>query len=194
MRINEIFYSIQGEGANTGEAAVFVRFSGCNLRCAFCDTEHWRHTDMSEEEITEQVAKYPARLVVLTGGEPTLQLTETLIDKLHSLGKRIAVETNGTRPVPKGVDWVTVSPKEAFVGSLGRLAIKRAEEVKIVLDDEHCYRDATCGIEAKHYFVQPCDTSDRERNEAIIRRCIDFVKRNPKWRLSLQTHKILGIR
>ena len=194
MRVNEIFYSIQGEGAHSGEAAIFVRLSGCNLKCSFCDTEHQPYQDLTEEDICAEIAKYPASLVVITGGEPTLQLTETLIGKIHELSKTVAIETNGTRPVPRGVDWVTVSPKSIFVGEIGKPVIKTAQEVKIVLDDLHTYDDPTFGITAAHYFVQPCDTSDEARNRDIINRCVNFVKENPLWRLSLQTQKILRVR
>lgn len=194
MRVNEIFYSIQGEGAHSGEAAIFVRLSGCNLKCSFCDTEHQPYQDLTEDEICAEIAKYPASLVVITGGEPTLQLTETLIGKIHELSKTVAIETNGTRPVPRGVDWVTVSPKSLFVGEIGKPVIKTAQEVKIVLDDLHTYDDPTFGITAAHYFVQPCDTSDEARNRDIINRCVNFVKENPLWRLSLQIQKILRVR
>lgn len=194
MRVNEIFYSIQGEGAHSGEAAIFVRLSGCNLKCSFCDTEHQPYQDLTEDEICAEIAKYPASLVVITGGEPTLQLTETLIGKIHELSKTVAIETNGTHPVPRGVDWVTVSPKSLFVGEIGKPVIKTAQEVKIVLDDLHTYDDPTFSITAAHYFVQPCDTSDEARNRDIINRCVNFVKENPLWRLSLQTQKILRVR
>ena len=194
MRVNEIFYSIQGEGAHSGEAAIFVRLSGCNLKCSFCDTEHQPYQDLTEDEICAEIAKYPASLVVITGGEPTLQLTETLIEKIHELSKTVAIETNGTRPVHRGVDCVTVSPKALFVGEIGKPVIKTAQEVKIVLDDLHTYDDPTFGIVAAHYFVQPCNTSDEARNRVIINRCVNFVKQNPQWRLSLQTQKILRVR
>lgn len=194
MRVNEIFYSIQGEGAHSGEAAIFVRLSGCNLRCPFCDTEHQPYQDLTEDEISQEIAKYPAHLVVITGGEPTLQLTRSLVDKIHDLGKMVAIETNGTREVPRNVDWVTVSPKAPFVGEIGKPIIKTAQEVKIVLDDLHTYDDPTFGIVAARYFVQPCDTGDEQRNREIIEHCVNFVKANPKWKLSLQTQKILRVR
>lgn len=194
MRVNEIFYSIQGEGAHSGEAAIFLRLSGCNLRCHFCDTEHQPYQDLTEDEIASEIAKYPAHLVVITGGEPTLQLTTSLIDKIHDLGKMVAIETNGTREVPRNVDWVTVSPKAPFVGEIGKPIIKTAQEVKVVLDDLHTYDDPTFGIVAARYFVQPCDTGDEQRNREIIEHCVNFVKANPKWKLSLQTQKILRVR
>lgn len=193
MRVNEIFYSIQGEGAHTGTPAIFVRLSGCNLRCPFCDTSHFVHREMTEDKIADEVSRYPAKLVVITGGEPALQLTPTLIVKLHELGKKVAIETNGTMTVPYNVDWVTVSPKSAFVGKAGDVVIKQADEVKVVFDGKTLYADPTFGIGAKHYYIQPCDTGDASKNEEILRFCIEFIKANPKWKLSLQTQKILKV-
>ena len=114
-RINEIFHSLQGEGYNTGTAAVFVRFSGCNLRCHFCDTDHSNGTVMSERQIIEAVMQYPlAPLVVLTGGEPSLFIDHDFVALLkHYTGKQIAIETNGTNTLPDNLDWVTLSPKSA---------------------------------------------------------------------------------
>ena len=114
MKINEIFLSLQGEGHFSGTPAVFIRFSGCNLRCPFCDTQHESGKEMTEEEIVTQVASFSAKHVVVTGGEPALFLTETLVDALHAAHKIVAVETNGTRLLPKNVDWITLSPKFAF--------------------------------------------------------------------------------
>lgn len=194
MRVNEIFYSIQGEGAHSGEAAIFVRLSGCNLNCSFCDTEHQPYQELTEDEIASQIAEYPAHLVVITGGEPTLQLTKSLIQKIHDLGKTVAIETNGTHEIPQGVDWVTVSPKSLFVGERGLPVINHAQEVKVVFDGYHLMSDPTFGITAAHYFIQPCDTGNEDRNKEIIRLCVEFIKNNPKWKLSLQTQKILGVR
>ncbi|MEF2643691.1 MAG: 7-carboxy-7-deazaguanine synthase QueE, partial [Paramuribaculum sp.] len=111
-RVNEIFYSLQGEGFFTGSAAVFVRLSGCNRACAFCDTDHRAFTLMTADEIVAIASKYESRFVVVTGGEPLLQLDDALVGALKAAGFFVAVETNGTLPVPQGVDWVTCSPKE----------------------------------------------------------------------------------
>ena len=111
-KINEIFYSLQGEGYHTGIPAIFVRFSGCNMKCSFCDTLHEDGIMMSDEEIISEVVKYPASMVVLTGGEPGLWIDESLVDALHNEGKYVCVETNGTCVLPDNVDWVTCSPKE----------------------------------------------------------------------------------
>lgn len=192
MKVNEIFHSLQGEGFNTGKASVFVRLAGCNLQCPFCDTSHTAYEEMTEEQIADTVAQYSTNLVVITGGEPALQLTSSLIDRLHAKRKTVAVETNGTLPLPENVDWITVSPKQDFVGEAGKCVITRANEVKVIFDGEHQVSDF--GITAEHYFVQPCDTGNLSKNRKIKNLCIDFVKNNPKWRLSLQTHKLLGIR
>ena len=111
-RINEIFYSLQGEGYHTGIPAVFVRFSGCNLRCPFCDTQHEEGTLMSDEDIVMEVAKYSTQIVILTGGEPGLWIDEKLVDALHHEGKYVCIETNGTCLLPENIDWVTCSPKD----------------------------------------------------------------------------------
>lgn len=194
MRVNEIFYSLQGEGYWTGTPAVFIRFSGCNLKCPFCDTNHQPYVEMTEEEIMDEVKKYPADLVVITGGEPALQLNNKMIELLHNAEKTVAVETNGTKELPKWVDWITVSPKEPYVGKAGKVILTSADEVKIVLDDKTKHEDPTYGVRADWYFVQPCDTGDKERNKAIMQQCVEFIKKNPKWRLSLQTQKILNVR
>lgn len=194
MRVNEIFYSLQGEGFHTGRAAVFVRLSGCNLTCSFCDTDHRSFVEMTEEEIVKAVAAFPASWVVVTGGEPALQLTASLVDGLHGVGKTVAVETNGTLPLPDNVDWVTVSPKDVFVGAKGKPVLTRADEVKVVFGEQPFPDHPDEGIIADHYFIQPCDTGDSQRNARITARCIDYIKQHPQWRLSLQTHKIIGIR
>ena len=106
-KINEIFYSLQGEGAHTGTPAVFVRFSGCNLKCDFCDTSHESGIEMADEAIIEEVCKYPCRMVILTGGEPGLWIDDALVDALHKAGKYVAIETNGTQVLPEAIDWVT---------------------------------------------------------------------------------------
>ena len=110
-KINEIFYSLQGEGFHTGTPAVFVRFSGCNLKCSFCDTRHEEGILMSDEEILRAISAFPSNVVILTGGEPSLWIDQAFIDLLHRAGKYICIETNGTKPLPKGIDWVTCSPK-----------------------------------------------------------------------------------
>lgn len=178
-KINEIFYSLQGEGFHTGTPAVFVRFSGCNLKCSFCDTQHEKGILLSDEEIINQVNSYPCRMVILTGGEPGLWIDEQLIEMLHKAGKYVAIETNGTCVLPEAIDWVTCSPKDA------PLRVKRIDEVKVVYQGQ----DVSPYLElpAHQYFLQPCSCQN-------IKEVIDYIKMHPQWRLSLQTHKLIDIR
>lgn len=193
MKVNEIFYSLQGEGFHTGTPAVFVRFSGCNLRCPFCDTDHQKGHEMTEMEIVEQVAQYPARHVVITGGEPGLSLTTALVEGLHSIGRRVAIETNGTTPLPVEVDWITISPKSPYLSTpAAQVRLTRADEVKIVLLEGH-EPDAFAEFPADHYFVQPCDTGNEQRNREILKATINYCLAHPQWCLSLQTHKLIGV-
>ena len=193
-RINEIFYSLQGEGFHTGTPVVFVRFSGCNLRCTFCDTQHQAGEMMSLQEIVNEVNRYPiASLLVLTGGEPSLFIDEALVAELkQKTGKKIAIETNGTRPLPTNLDWVTFSPKTAFEGGdLEPCVLTHCDELKVVYlgQDLAQYDD----IEAKYRFLQPCFVEDSEQRKANMQACVEAVKRHPNWRLSLQIHRVLNI-
>lgn len=192
--VNEIFYSLQGEGFNTGIASVFIRFSGCNLRCAFCDTEHESHAMMSVPHIVDEVMKHPeAPLIVLTGGEPSLYVDEPLLKALRLTGKKIAIETNGTRPLPAGIDWVTLSPKRGFPGGDAQpCVIDHCDELKVVyLGQDLCQYD---GIAASHRFLQPCYVDNEQQRSLNLRQCVEAVLRNPRWRLSLQVHRQLGIK
>lgn len=180
FKINEIFYSLQGEGFQTGTPAIFVRFSGCNLQCAFCDTEFETGQMRSLDQIIEEVSIFPASLVVLTGGEPSLFVTEELVDRLHQVGKVVSIETNGTNLLPANLDWVTCSPKPG-----GVLAIHKANELKVVYTGQDLAPLAN--FEAEHRFLQPCSGSNT--NQVIA-----YILDHPEWRLSLQTHKLLDIR
>ena len=194
FKINEIFYSLQGEGFHTGTPAVFVRFSGCNLHCAFCDTQHQAGGMMSLQEIVDEVNKYPlAPLVVLTGGEPSLFIDEAFVAELkRKTGKIVAIETNGTRPLPKNLDWITLSPKSAFAGGDTEPPVLRAcDELKVVyLGQDLTQYD---GIEAKYRFLQPCFVEDEQQRSANMQACVEAVKAYPGWRLSLQIHRVLNI-
>ena len=193
-KINEIVYSLQGEGYHSGTSAVFVRFSGCNLRCSFCDTQHQSGSIMSSQEIVDEINKYPmAPLVVLTGGEPSLFVDEAFVAELkQQTGKKIAIETNGTRPLPASLDWVTVSPKSAFEGGdLEPCLLKTCDELKVVYLGQDLAQYET--IEAKHRFLQPCFVEDEEQRKAHMQACVEAVKAHPNWRLSLQIHRVLNI-
>ena len=201
MKVNEIFYSLQGEGHYTGTPAVFVRFAGCNLRCWFCDTDFEKGVEMNEDEIVEAVLQYPTRYVVITGGEPTLQITASLCDKLHAHGLYLMMETNGTRPLPEGcqVDWITCSPKlidvEEGKRRIATIRLRHIDELKVVFEDSPTQDMALYEqIPATEYRLQPCDTQDPLCNQAILNKTIKYILQHPKWKLSLQTHKILNVR
>jgi 7-carboxy-7-deazaguanine synthase len=207
--VKEIFYTLQGEGAQAGRAAVFCRFSGCNLWsgrendratavCKFCDTDFFGVDGPgggkfeTAGELADAVAHaWPAtngrgrRYVVCTGGEPLLQLDAALIDALHARGFEVAVETNGTVKAPDGLDWICVSPKAD-----AKLVQRAGDELKVVFPQQGINLDDCEGMAFRHFFLQPMDGPDRASNtEQAVRFCME----HPQWRLSLQTHKIVGI-
>ena len=197
FRINEIFYSLQGEGHNTGRAAVFIRFAGCNLRCSFCDTEFDSYHEMTASAIISAIAAYPARFVVLTGGEPTLQADEAFVDLLHQHGYEVAMESNGTRPAPRNLDWLTISPKPTHNTHLPyTLHSLPPNELKLIFDGITVPDDLLSQLPAPAplLYLQPCDTGDAARNAQLLHDCIAYIEEHPQWRLSLQTHKLTGIK
>lgn len=207
--VKELFYTLQGEGANTGKPAVFCRFSGCNLWtglerdraaavCQFCDTD-FVGTDgdgggkfKSAPELAATIAKawtgngHGERFVVFTGGEPLLQLDAALIDAVHVHGFKIAIETNGTIDVPQGVDWICVSPKAD-----AELVVKRGDELKLIYPQLRGEPERYNDLQFKHRFLQPMDNDAQNKNTAAA---VEYCMAHPQWRLSLQTHKFLGIR
>jgi len=207
--VKEIFYTLQGEGGQAGRAAVFCRFAGCNLWtgreadradavCTFCDTD-FVGTDGpgggkfdTPAALAQAVARrWPAGprgrpLVVCTGGEPLLQLDAPLVEAFHAAGFQIAIETNGTRPAPAGIDWICVSPKAD-----APLALERGDELKLVFPQALASPDRFESLAFDHFFLQPMDGPRREAN---TKDAIEYCLANPRWRLSLQSHKIVGIR
>lgn len=206
--VKEIYYTLQGEGGQAGRAAVFCRFAGCNLWtgreedrskavCQFCDTD-FVGTDGAgggkfdkPDALAGAVAnKWPTGqrgkpLVVCTGGEPLLQLDEPLINVLHALGFEVAVETNGTQPAPRGLDWICVSPK-----ANAELVLTRGSELKLVFPQVAAMPDRFVDLDFQHFFLQPMDGLERERN---TQQAVEYCLLHPQWRLSIQTHKIIGI-
>lgn len=208
--VKEIFLTLQGEGAQTGRAAVFCRFAGCNLWsghekdrvgavCDFCDTD-FVGTDgegggkfSTAFELAKAVAdKWEAKenlkakpYVVCTGGEPLLQLDEELVEAFHSFGFEVAIETNGTRHAPEGVDWICVSPK-----SDAEIVITKGHELKLVYPQSKAMPEKFAQLDFQHFFLQPMDGIEREKNTNLT---IEYCLAHPQWRLSLQTHKLIGI-
>lgn len=197
-KINEIFYSLQGEGHHTGHPSVFIRFSGCNLQCPFCDTRHNEGVEMSDTDIIRAINLYKTDWVVLTGGEPSLWINQDFVRLIHqTTGKKIAIETNGTNPVPDEIDWITVSPKTDIKDMIGtpEIRIQRADEIKVVdvgqkLD---AYFDLPCRRADTLMYLQPCFVADKKQRESNMLRTVRRVLEDPRWTLSLQTHRFLGI-
>jgi 7-carboxy-7-deazaguanine synthase len=207
--VKEVFYTLQGEGAQTGRAAVFCRFAGCNLWsgreqdraaaiCRFCDTD-FADTNgpgggkfATPELLADAIAQtWPAplaggrRFVVCTGGEPLLQLDAALIDALHGRGFEIAVETNGTVAAPEGLDWICVSPKAGT-----ELKQTGGDELKLVYPQMGAEPERFANLPFRNFFLQPMDGPVREANTRLV---VEYCKAHPQWRISLQTHKLLGI-
>lgn len=207
--VKEIYYTLQGEGAQAGRAAVFLRFAGCNLwtgreqdrataTCTFCDTD-FVGTDgpgggkfeTSDSLANAVAARWPAeaqrgkRLVVCTGGEPLLQLDSALIEALHSAGFEVAVETNGTQAVPAGLDWICVSPK-----AKATLLLTRGDELKLVYPQATARPERFESLAFRHFFLQPMDGPEAARN---LKLAAQYCLEHPQWRLSVQTHKVAGI-
>jgi 7-carboxy-7-deazaguanine synthase len=206
--VKEAFYTLQGEGAQTGRAAVFLRFAGCNLWsglerdradavCTFCDTDFVGVEGDgggkfgSAEQLAFHVSSLwkggaDKRYVVCTGGEPLLQLDEELIDALHALGFEVGVETNGTIAAPASLDWVCVSPK-----STAELKQLSGDELKLVYPQADAPPERFAGLAFRNFFLQPMDGPMREASQEA---CIEYCLAHPQWRLSLQTHKVTGMR
>ena len=206
--VKEIFYTLQGEGANAGRPAVFCRFAGCNLWtgreedradavCNFCDTD-FVGTDgggggkfRTADDLADEIARHwgsesSHRFVVLTGGEPLLQVDEAFTAALHARGFIIAVETNGTLPRPAGLDWVCVSPKADAA-----LALAAGDELKLVFPQEGVDPQRYAGLAFTHFFLQPMDNLLQATNQKLA---MQYCLAHPRWKLGLQTHKMLGIR
>ena len=192
--IVEIFHSVQGEGYHTGIPHVFVRFGNCNLRCEWCDTNFLEYEMRDLEDIVSEVSSYNCDRVIFTGGEPALQDLGSIGMELKKLGLHISIETNGTIPVDPIVDWICVSPKDQLYPD-AVIRQRFGNELKVVYcgQDLSMYDELRTGFE--HHFLQPCymEAESVESNGSSFRLVETLVKRTPGWRLSLQTHKWMGV-
>ena len=192
-KVNEIFYSLQGEGYFVGTPAVFVRFSGCNLRCPFCDTQHAKHTEMTISEIVAEIDRYPAETVILTGGEPSLVVDKEMVEAIKAGHRFVAIETNGTHQLPDNIDRITLSPKFDVEGQEdAKVVIPLCDELKVVYRGQDLSQYD--GIATNLRFLQPIDTGNDAMNRSICAATVRACLENPKWRLSLQIHKLLNIK
>jgi len=207
-KVKEIYYTLQGEGFHTGRPAVFCRFSGCNLWsgreedrnkaiCQFCDTDFWGMDGENGGKYTAEtlaqkvIALWPEAIgksrpfVVCTGGEPMLQLDETMVNAFHQAGLEVAVETNGTIEPPAGIDWICMSPK-----ANSEIVLKKGDELKLVYPQSGAEPEKFKDFDFEYFFLQPMDSPEIQEN---TRKTLEYCLRNPQWSLSLQTHKILNI-
>lgn len=195
--VNEIFYSLQGEGARAGSANIFIRLSKCNLNCWFCDTEFESGEPYTLKQLREEIGQYPCKNIIWTGGEPALQLTEKIVGFFKQSGYYQAIETNGTKPVPQNLDFVTCSPKQVTSAQLKRNFPDGVSEMKCIFDGAVEFSIDELPA-ASHYYLSPVFLGkEKERMELdtnILNDCIDFIKTNPGWQLSIQQHKIWNIR
>lgn len=191
LNVNEIFYSLQGEGGRVGQASIFIRLAKCNLACDFCDTDFERGVKMSVEEVLAEIEKYGCKWIIWTGGEPTLQLTDAIVTRFKEEGYLQAIETNGTRRVPAGIDYITCSPKQYF--EKVRELIPVVDELRFPIQKGDSLPDISVLPKTERYLLSPI-FDNQEIIQENVDYCVTLVKENPPWALSLQVHKLIGIR
>lgn len=190
LTINEIFYSLQGEGGRVGEPSIFIRLTKCNLACSFCDTDFEDGDDMTLDEILTVISAYPCKWIIWTGGEPTLQLKNEYLAFFREQGYKQAIETNGTKPVPSLIDYITCSPKVNYPRI--KELIPAVNEIRIPIQEGDELPDLDIFPKADKYFVSPVFDDDKP-NAANINYCVELVKTDSRWTLSLQMHKLINI-
>lgn len=188
--VNEIFYSLQGEGGRVGEASIFIRLTKCNLACSFCDTDFAHGDEMSLDEIHSAIGQYPSKWIIWTGGEPTLQLKDEHLRYFKDRGYKQAIETNGTRPVPSLIDYITCSPKIKYEKI--KNIIPEVNEIRIPLAKGDIVPDVSVFPKAEKYFLSPIFDGDK-LNMDNVNYCVEKIKEHPEWALSLQVHKLIHI-
>lgn len=190
LRVNEIFYSLQGEGGRTGQASIFIRLSKCNLACSFCDTDFEFGKKMTLDEIFTEISQYPCRWIIWTGGEPTLQLKDETVAFFKQKGYSQAIETNGTKRVPAGIDYITCSPKQEFEKI--RTLIPEVDELRFPIAKGDSLPDISILPKTSRYLLSPI-FDDLNVVQENVDYCVELIKQNPQWALSLQMHKLIGI-
>jgi organic radical activating enzyme len=191
LNVNEIFYSLQGEGGRTGQASIFIRLAKCNLACSFCDTDFERGVKMSLEEVLKEIEQYNCKWIIWTGGEPALQLNDKIVAFFKERGYLQAIETNGTKRMPSGIDYITCSPKQNF--EIVRELIPEVDELRFPIQKGDPLPDISILPKTNRYLLSPIFDNDKVIQENVDY-CISLIKDNPVWALSLQTHKLIGIR
>lgn len=188
--VNEIFYSLQGEGGRSGEASIFIRLTKCNLACSFCDTDFADGDVMTIDEILEEIKQYPCKWIIWTGGEPTIQLKDEYLAVFRKHGYKQAIETNGTRLVPSLIDYITCSPKQDYETIKSRIPV--VNEIRIPVKVGDTIPDASIFPKADNYFLSPIFDGDKINLENVDY-CVEQIKLNSQWELSLQVHKLIHI-
>jgi organic radical activating enzyme len=191
LKVKEIFYSLQGEGSRQGEASIFIRLSGCNLKCDFCDTDFSGGEKMKLPQILSVIRKFPCRRIIWTGGEPTLQLTDETIAFFKHEGYSQAIESNGHFPLPELLDYTVISPKGN--PDYAKQINPSVDEIRLPVKKGDVIPDLVRLPEAKHYFLSPVFSDDASGTKDNIDYCVEKIKQIPGWRLSLQIHKLISI-
>lgn len=190
LNVNEIFYSLQGEGGRSGEASIFIRLTKCNLACTFCDTDFAQGEDMTVEEILAEIDQYPCKWIIWTGGEPTIQLNDDILREFQKVGYKQAIETNGTRPVPSLINYITCSPKQNYEKIKKLIPFVNEIRIPVAKGDE--IPDISVFPKANKYFLSPIFDGSTIIKENVDY-CVDMIKKNTDWQLSLQVHKLIDI-
>jgi len=190
LTVNEIFYSLQGEGGRSGEASIFIRLTKCNQACSFCDTDFANGVDMTINEILDAIEIYPCKWIIWTGGEPTIQLKDEHLSIFRGHGYKQAIETNGTRKVPSLIDYISCSPKQEYESIKQRIPF--VNEIRMPIAKGDAIPDISVFPKADNYFLSPVFDADKVNFENVAY-CVELIKKYPQWQLSLQTHKLIHI-
>jgi len=194
LKVKEIFYSLQGEGGRQGEASIFIRLSGCNFKCPFCDTDFSGGDEMTPEEILQTIRAFSCRWIIWTGGEPTLQLTDSILQFFKQAGYRQAIESNGRQRLSALLDYTVVSPKLQYGEDYALRYNPRVDEVRLPIQAGQPIPDIQIFPLAQYYFLSPVFEESLQNTKRNIDYCIEHIMQHPRWRLSVQLHKLVGMK